>query len=67
MKQGRASSNTQSGQKREPNAHAVSECAVADIGIQQVYTRSEPLYEGRGFEAPKAGSSTHRSGSQGKH
>lgn len=51
----------------EPTSKAVSPCAAADIGIQQTYIRSEPLYEGRGFEAPLAGSDTHRSGSQGKH
>lgn len=68
MKQG--PSNSQVGdQKREPISHAVDVCSVADIGNQQVYVRgnSRPLYEGRGFEAPLAGSDTHKTGSQGKY
>jgi hypothetical protein len=66
MKQGPSTSRA-GDQKREPISHGVNPCAVAEIGIQQVYTRSEPLYEGRGIEAPMAGTTTHRSGSQGKH
>ncbi len=66
MKQGTAN-NTQSGQKREPISHSVDPCAVADIGIHQVYTVSKPLYDGRGYEAPMAGTDVHHSGSQGKH
>lgn len=66
MKQGRATSNTYE-PKSEPNAKSVDPGAVSNIGLQQVYTRSEPLYDGRGYEAPLAGSTTHRSGSQGKH
>lgn len=58
---------TQSGQKREPIAHAVSEGAVSDIGIQHVRGTSLPLYEGRGLEAPMQGTTIHQSGSQGKH
>lgn len=69
MKQGSGNS-TASGQKREPIAHAVDVCSVADIGLQQARVHggsSSELYSGRGFEAPLAGSDTHRSGSQGKH
>lgn len=56
-----------SGQKREPIAHAVSPAAVSEIGVHQVRGTSLPLYEGRGLEAPMAGSETHPCGSQGKH
>lgn len=66
MKQGTAN-NTNAQQKREPITHAVNPCAAANIGVSQVYTRSEPLYEGRGYEAPMAGTDTHPCGSQGKH
>jgi hypothetical protein len=53
--------------KREPISHSVDPCAAADIGIQQVYTTSKPLYDGRGYKAPINESTTHHSGSQGKH
>lgn len=70
MKQGTANSRA-GDQKREPIAHAVDVCSVSEIGIQQVHVgrgaSSRELYEGRGFEAPMAGSDTHPSGSQGKH
>lgn len=66
MKQGRANSNVTE-VKREPIAKSVDPCAVADIGIQQVYTKSVPLYDGRGYVAPMAGTDTHPCGSQGKH
>lgn len=69
MKQGPSTSRT-GDQKREPTSYAVDVCSVADMGNQQVYCHggsSRPLYEGRGFEAPMAGSDTHHSGSQGKH
>jgi hypothetical protein len=69
MKQG--PSNSQAGdQKREPISHAVNISSVAEIGIHQVHTgggSSQALYEGRGFEAPLAGSDSHPHGSQGKH
>jgi hypothetical protein len=66
MKQG--TGNSQVGDtKREPTSRSVDPCAVADIGIQQVYTVSKPLYDGRGFEAPMAGTDSHPAGSQGKH
>jgi hypothetical protein len=65
MKQGTAN-NTFSGQKREPISRSVDVCAAADIGIQTTYITSRPLYDGRGYEAPKAGTDIHRSGSQGK-
>lgn len=68
MKQGRASHSNVASTKREPIAHAVEPCAVADIGLQHVYTAPpEPLYAGRGYEAPAISSETHHCGSQGKH
>lgn len=66
MKQGTAN-NTDSGRKREPIAHAVSEAAVSEIGVHQVRTTSLPLYSGRGLEAPMQGTTIHHCGSQGKH
>ena len=66
MKQG-TSTSTNSGQKREPIAHAVSPAAVSEIGAHQVRTTSLPLYEGRGLEAPMQGTTIHHCGSQGRH
>lgn len=68
MKQGRATSNTYE-PKTEPNSKAVNVSTVAEMGAHQVHCdgTSQPLYEGRGYEAPKTSTSTHRSGSQGKH
>ena len=67
MKQGRADHSNVASTKREPVSHAVSPAAVSELGIIQVRTVSQPLYTGRGFEAPAIQSSTHASGSQGKH
>lgn len=66
MKQGRADVSNVTSVKREPIPHAVSESAVAQIGLAQP-SPGPALYEGRGFKAPMAGSDTHPSGSQGKH
>lgn len=66
MKQGTGNS-TNSAQKREPIAHAVSPAAVSEIGLQVVRSTSLPLYEGRGLEAPMQGTTIHHCGSQGKH
>lgn len=65
MKQGRASSNSYD-PKTEPNSHAVSVSAVEQMGASQGVP-SPPLYQGRGFEAPKAGLTVHKCGSQGRH
>jgi len=67
MKQGTA--NSRSGEtKREPISHAVNISGVSQIGCMTGTARSvEPLYAGRGYEAPKAASTSHPSGSQGKH
>jgi hypothetical protein len=65
--------------KMEPKAHAVSESAVAQLGNHlgnhatgvhgpvNKYGASKPLYEGRGYEAPKSGEESHHCGSQGRH
>lgn len=66
MKQGTAN-NTKGAQKQEPNSQGINPHYAADIGLQHVYVRSEPMYEGRGIEAPVAGTTTHHCGSQGKH
>lgn len=67
MKQG-PSHNSDGGRKREPIAHTVEPCAAANIGIVTDRATSEPLYSGRGFEAPKpTAQTTHHCGSQGKH
>ena len=52
--------------KREPISKSVDPGAVSDLGGEHRVTSKE-LYEGRGYEAPKNQSSTHNSGSQGKH
>lgn len=76
MKQGQASSSGPGSRKIEPRSHATSPTAVAQLGIMQgnhtednpnMPVRHHKLYEGRGYEAPMAGSEVHRSGSQGKH
>ena len=66
MKQGRASSSGPGEQKREPISHAVKPSAAANIGLQSGRAYSQPLYSGRGIEAPKAGVTIHNKGSQGK-
>jgi len=66
VKQGRATHDGTGSTKREPIAHAVNPAAVSEIGIHQVRATSLPLYEGRGLEAPMAGTTTYESGSQGK-
>ena len=65
MKQG--TGKTVADYKTEPKARGMNPAAVADIGIQQVRTRSIAMHEGRGIEAPKAASTIHHCGSQGKH
>ena len=66
MKQG--TGNSRSGAtKVEPTPKAVSPGAVGNIGIQNVRYRSQQLYEGKGYRAPMASTSHHKSGSQGKH
>jgi hypothetical protein len=53
-------------QKVEPMPKGVSLSKVADMGTHQIRTR--PVKDpGRGYKAPMNESSTHKSGSQGKH
>lgn len=66
MKQGRADHSNSSGVKREPISHAVDPGAVDQIGQATAFTK-DPLYIGRGYEAPKAQSTSHHCGSQGRH
>lgn len=67
MKQGQASSSGMGSTKVEPKPRAVSPEAVANIGLQKVYYKPIPLYEGRGLKAPMAGQTQHKTGSQGRH
>lgn len=66
MKQGKASSSGSGAQKREPISHAVNPGAVSQIGAHVGRARAvEPLYKGRGVEAPAPKAMTvHKSGSQ---
>lgn len=66
MKQG-TGRTTMDQMKMEPKSMAVNPRAVSSIGIQDARTVSQPLYEGRGFEAPKSSDTSHPTGSQGKH
>jgi len=63
--------------KVEPRAKAINKEAVAQIGIS-TFLGKEPIYEGRGFNAPVGPTSTlvsgpgggreiHKSGGQGLH
>lgn len=77
MKQGRATHSGSASTKVEPTPHAANLTAVSRLGnkignhaMEQpkpVNVRHAPLYEGRGLKAPMAGSTSHRSGSQGTH
>ena len=66
MKQGRATVSGPLDRKVEPKSHAVSECAVSEIGSTLSY-RGETLYKGRGYKAPVSKDECHHCGSQGKH
>jgi len=66
------------GRKREPIAKAVSPAGVSQIGEAMgnhatdsqgkiLHGVSKPLYIGRGFEAPKVGTTVHHGGSQRRH
>jgi hypothetical protein len=67
MKQGRATTSMIGSTKQEPVSRAVNVAAVSEIGIHEVRVNSLPLYEGRGLEAPMAGETSHKTGSQGKY
>ena len=66
MKQGMYKT-TVAGGKVEPVSKAINPGAAANIGIQQVHTKSKPMYEGRGLEAPMVGTTSHVRGTQGKY
>ena len=66
MKQGRAGVTVTSF-KVEPIPHAVDVCGVSELG-ESVYQNASPLYDGRGFSAPRPVKETNsNSGSQGSH
>lgn len=67
MKQGTGNSRMGS-QKVEPRSRAINPGAVSEMGTHQVHIRAKPaMVEGRGYKAPMAAASNHKSGSQGKH
>lgn len=68
MKQGTASVSGPLDRKVEPSSKAVNPGAVSQIGCHEGTRRAiEPMYQGRGFEAPSIGQTNHHCGSQGKH
>ena len=67
MKQGRADHSNMAGTKREPISHAVDPGGVSELGCI-VAKNPQPLYAGRGFEAPAPKAETiHNRGSQGRY
>ena len=77
MKQGHASSSGPGSRKIEPRATAVSVGGVSQIGTALGNKATDvpgtlpggqkELYKGRGYEAPMNKSTSHHSGSQGRH
>lgn len=76
MKQGSGNSSN-AGRKVEPRSHAVSPAGVSQIGTARgnhatdtakiLHGSSQPMYEGRSFEAPHdVGRTVHHGGSQGR-
>lgn len=55
-----------SGGKTDPRSNRVSETAVSQLGESVAY-KAPMLYEGKGVEAPKASSTIHHGGTQGRH
>lgn len=66
MKQG-SGKTTVAGGKVEPRSRGINPAAASAIGVQQVRTKPLQVHEGRGVMAPKAMSTSHKCGSQGKH
>lgn len=75
MKQGQAGRSVTE-TKVEPKSRAANPGGVGQLGQSQgnhvmdkgrVRGGAEPLYKGRGYEAPMAGTDFHHCGSQGKH
>lgn len=74
MKQGRATV-TGSDRKVEPRSTAVNPGYAGNIGLVQgshadcgdFTPQITPMDAGRGYSAPAIGTTTHRTGSQGRH
>ncbi|MBZ5616235.1 MAG: hypothetical protein LAO23_19680 [Acidobacteriia bacterium] len=75
MKQGRASTSNVGSTKVEPRSHAVSPVYTNTLGAHygthvtdqgRVPGLSQPMYEGRGLNAPMVSQTTHKAGSQGR-
>ena len=76
MKQGHATRSGMASTKIEPRSHAVNVVAVSQLGAVQgnhvtdkgaLPIKAEPLYKGRGIEAPMNHIATHKGGSQGRY
>lgn len=68
MKQGQATRSGAAGQKREPISNAINPAYPGELGIKLSEDSDKAaMHAGRGYSAPKAGSTVHHSGSQGKH
>lgn len=75
MMQGRASVSGPADRKVEPTSRAVNPGGAGNIGLAQgnhaeegdFTPRITPLYAGRGYEAPKIATTSHKCGSQGKY
>jgi hypothetical protein len=76
MKQGHADRSGAGSRKVEPNSRAINPGGVDALGQSFGNHSMEggtgrlvvtPLDAGRGYSAPGIGTTTHRSGSQGKH
>jgi hypothetical protein len=59
--------NTSTAHKTEPISRAVPPAYPAELGILESRRVKIPMYEGRGLEAPMAGQSIHKCGSQGRY
>lgn len=67
MKQGTGNSRMGS-TKMEPRPRAIAPKVAGSIGQQKIGHSNVPQdATGRGYKAPMASSSTHKSGSQGRH
>ncbi len=76
MKQGKATHSGMGSTKVEPQSHVVPAAYPARLGLMQgnhatdgrnINVQKIPMYEGRGLQAPMAGVTTHKAGSQGTH
>ena len=75
MTQGRADRSGPADHKIEPISTAINPAAAANLGIakgdhadgRDLHTTITPMDAGRGYRAPGIGTTTHHSGSQGKH